>query len=125
MAIALDVERFRLFEPDFVDTPDAVVEVEIQRALLTTDSYSSLPNDDLRELALIYHVCHALTLRTAGLKGAGSLAVKQLSSQNDSITWAVGEKQSGFNLEGSPCGQKLMDLLRSHIPPIFICHCGF
>lgn len=122
MALPLTVESFRAVEPNFVDTPDLVIQAEIDRATITTKSYETMPTPALQELALIYHVCHYLTLAAAGQAGMGGGAIKQIKSQNDTIVFAVAD-ETGFKLAGTPCGQKLMDLISVYQVPVFIASC--
>lgn len=73
--LPLTVESFRAFVPNFVDTPDLVIQAEIDRAVIMTKGYEAMPTPALQELALIYHVCHYLTLSAAQQSGMGGGAV--------------------------------------------------
>jgi len=111
MAIDTSYNNFISFFPEFSSETQSDVEAVIKRTKIQINEYKGIDDEEQRELAIFYHVAHNLALRDRALNNNEPGIVKKVSSKQDSIEYAIGEEQTGFQLQSTIYGQQLEELL--------------
>ncbi len=115
----LTVLEFRGIERHFADQPDLVIQGWIDQASIMSNYYAGLPTEAMQKLAIAYLACHIGTLAGTADIGLAGLPTRY-RSQNDEVQTTLNPTNEPFNLELTPCGKKLLMLIKPVIPPFYI-----
>jgi hypothetical protein len=138
--VAPDIALFRSYFPEFVDIPDARIQLMIDEAACSIDD-SWAHNCAMADctLAILYLAAHLLTmllfaasaLPQTDSSGGGVISggeVTGVSFETMKVTYSAsqmqvekgGSKESVYSYESTPYGQRYLDLLKVNFPAILI-----